>query len=99
MLKTKTSKVEPPSTPSMDLEALKKSIEVAGNEYAKRHMRQPTAIKLRKDVDTALHGSTHAFLFDFVDMTMSRERFMGMDVTIAEDGPEFSIEDLKEVNE
>lgn len=85
----------------MTTDEIKEAIEKAGNEYAAKHMRQPTAITLRKDVDAALHGSVLAFLYDFIDMTMSRERFMGMDVTISEDlnGPEFSIAESVEVTE
>lgn len=85
----------------MEVTKVKEAIEKAGNEYAAKHMRQPTAITLRKDVDAALHGSVLAFLYDFIDMTMSRERFMGMDVTISEEleGPEFSIAESVEVTE
>ena len=85
----------------MEITKVKDAIDKAGNEYAAKHMRQPTAITLRRDVDATLHGSALAFLYDFIDMTMSRERFMGMDVTISEDlnGPEFSIAESVEVTE
>lgn len=85
----------------MTTDEVKDAIEKAGNEYAAKHMRQPTFITLRRDVDAALHGSAFAFLYDFIDMTMSRERFMGMDVTISEEleGPEFSIAESVEVME
>ena len=69
------------------------AIEDTCTDYAKRHGRQPTAISLRKDVNDLLHHSSHAFHFDFVDMSMSRERFMGMDVTVTTDGAPFVIEE------
>jgi hypothetical protein len=84
----------------MDVQDIKSAIEKAGNEYAKKHMQQPTAIVLRKDVDAALHQSNAtAFLFDFVDVTMSRERFMGMDVTLIDEGAEFAIPEPREDTE
>lgn len=84
----------------MDVQAIKSAIEKAGNEYAKKHMQQPTAIILRKDVDEALHQSNAtAFLYDFVDVTMSRERFMGMDVTLVDAGDEFRITEPREETE
>ena len=96
MTTNKKTATSPPVTPViLDLTATKAAIELAGNAYAKRNMRQPTAITLRRDVVDALHHSPHGFLFDFVDMTLTRERFMGMDVTVVEDGPEFSIVEPK----
>ena len=79
---------------TIDLGKTHDAIEKASNDYAAKHQRLPRAITLRADVDEALHRSVLAFLYDFVDMEMTRERFMGMDVTVSTElaGPEFVIE-------
>jgi hypothetical protein len=75
------------------MDEIVKRIEAAHQAYSRKHMRQPTAIRLRMDTNKALHESMHAFLFDFIDTGFNRERFMGMDVTLTTDGPEFEIPD------
>ena len=74
------------------IDQIGKDIEDALNNYAKKHGQPPNVIRLRKDIDEALHQSRLAFQFDFVDLLCSRERFMGMDVELINDGPEFIIE-------
>lgn len=78
----------------MNANEIAESIDKAVNEYTKKHGQAPVMIKLRRDVNDLLHTSRHAFLFDFVDLILTRERFMGMDVNIVEGGERpFEIEE------
>jgi len=70
----------------MNANEIAEAVDKAVNEYTKKHGQAPVQITLRKDVNDILHTSRHAFLFDFVDLTLTRERFMGMDVNVVESG-------------
>lgn len=80
----------------MKIEEVGSAIEKALNEYSKKHGQPPNSIRLRRDVDEALHKSRLAFHFDFVDLLCSRERFMGMDVSVVDGGDEFALDQAQE---
>ncbi len=80
----------------MDPNKVGAEIEQALNAYAKKHGQPPNSIRLRRDVDEALHKSRLAFNYDFVDLLCSRERFMGMDVVLVDGGEEFAIDQTTE---
>lgn len=75
----------------MDIEKIGDQINQAREAYLKKHFQGPPTIRLRKDVAKALHQSVLAFNFDFSDVLGTSERFLGMDVVVVEEGPEFEI--------
>lgn len=79
----------------MDINEVGKKISEARDAYLKRHFQGPPVIRLRKDVDAELHASLLAFNFDFSDVMCNSERFMGMDVVVFDEGPEFEIPEVK----
>lgn len=80
----------------MDATKVGAAIEQALNAYSKKHGQPPNTIRLRRDVDEALHKSRLAFHYDFVDLLCSRERFMGMDVVLVDGGEDFVIDQALE---
>jgi hypothetical protein len=79
----------------MDIKKIGENITEARDAYLKKHFQGPPLIRIRKDVDEALHRSGWAFNYDFSDLMCTTERFMGMDVVVIEDGPEFEIPAVK----
>jgi hypothetical protein len=80
----------------MDVKKIGEEITEARNKYLQKHFQGPPSIRIRKDVDEALHMSGLAFNFDFSDLLGTSERFMGMDVVVVEDGPEFEIPEVSD---
>lgn len=71
----------------MDIEPIEKAL----REYQAKNGQGPQTIRLNKRFYEELGASPHAFLFDFVDASLSRERFMGMNVEIVDQGADFEI--------
>lgn len=83
----------------MDIKKIGQEISEARDKYLKTHFQGPPVIRIRKDVDAALHASDLAFNFDFSDVLCVSERYMGMDVVVVEDGPEYAIPDTVEARD